>query len=341
MTSGLVRRTLLLGSLLLIALVGPGVANAQQMKVRFGYFPAMVDIPVFVAESQGFFTKNGLDVEMISFSTGPALIGAILSGSVNFIDGGGALLSFPQVTRGHNLRGVANFWAQNLYTLVVRNSVPTPNANRPYPAPALDLKGKRIGVVALGSTTSAMVESVLKDAGLKPGEDVILVPAGGIPTATAALIAGNIDGYLSFPPMNQMLDALHPGSYKVVFAAPQFPPLLRVNFFNHVGTTQEFIDKNPRAVQAMCKAIRDGLQWLQDPKNFDAAVVGLEKWLPGSPPGVVAAALKASMPLLKLDEATLGKITPEAVKHGNDQLVDLGYLKEGVSYDTYVYKACN
>jgi NitT/TauT family transport system substrate-binding protein len=341
MIRNLCRKSLLAVGVFLAIVGGSSDFATAQTKVKFGYFPALVDIPVFVAESQGFFTKNGLDVEMISFNTGPALIGALLSGSTNFIDGGGALLSFPQVTRGHNLRGVANFWAQNLYTVIVRSSVATPNAGKPYPAPVLDLKGKRLGVVALGSTTSAMAESIIRDAGLKPGDDVTLVPSGAVATAIASLVAGNIDGYISYPPINQLLDALYPGSYKVMLAAPQYPELLRVNFFNHVGTTQEFINANPVAVQAMCKSIREALEWLQHPNNFDAAVLGLEKWLPGNPPGVVAAALKASMPLLKADEKSLGRITPQAVKNGNDQLLELKYITTAVSFDTYVYKSCN
>ena len=331
----------LVGYLVLTAAWTQQSAAAEPIKVRFGYFPAMVDTPLFVALSQGFFEKNGLSVEMISFSTGPALVGALLSGSTNFIDGGGALLSFPQVIHGYKVRGVANFWAQNFYTVIVRSSLPTPNAEKPYPAPVRDLKGKKIGVVALGSTTSAMVETILRDAGLHPGQDVTLVPAGGIPTAMAALVSGQIDGYLSFPPMNQLLDARYPGSYKVMLAAPQLPPLLRINFFNHVATTQEFIDKNPKAVLAMCKSIHEGLEWLRSPTNFDAAVAGLQKWLPGNPPGVIASALKASMPLLLTDEKSLGRITAEEIKHGNDQLRSLGYMKQGVSYDTYVYKPCN
>jgi len=324
-----------------LACMSAVVSAADTAKVKFGYYPALVDIPVFIAESQGIFARNGLDVEMISFSTGPALIGSLLSGSTPFIDGGGALLSFPQVSRGHNIRGVANFWGENLYTLIVRKEVPTPNAGRPYPAPILDLKGKRLGVVALGSTTSAMAESLIQDAGLKVGEDVTLVPVGAPATAIAAMLAGNIDGYVSFPPVNQMIDASSPGSYKVLIGASQYPPLLRVNFFNHVATTQEYINSNAATVQAMCKSIREALEFLKVPSNKAAAVKGLEKWLPGNPSGVIAAALDASMPLLMANEKSLGKIDRDAVQHGNEQLLGLGYIKEAVSYDTYVYKPCN
>lgn len=330
-----------IGRALLIVWLSTTATAADLTKVKVGYYPALVDIPVFIAESQGMFTKNGLDVEMISFTTGPALIGSLLSGSTPFIDGGGALLSFPQVSRGHKVRGVANFWAQNLYTLIVRKEVPTPNAGQPYPAMVRDLKGKRIGVVALGSTTSAMAESLLRDGGLRVGQDVTLLPVGAPATAIAALVAGNIDGYISFPPVNQILDATHPGSYKVLVGAAQYPPLLKINFFNHIATTQEYIDANPNTVLAMCKSIREALFWLKDPANKAAAVKGLEKWLPGNPPGVIAAALDASMPLLMASDDKLGRIERDAVQHGNDQLLGLGYIKEAVSYDTYAYKPCN
>lgn len=326
---------------LLVCSLSTAAMGAEPTKVKLGYFPALVDIPVFIAESQGIFKENGLEVEMISFTTGPALIGALLSGSTHFIDGGGALLSFPQVSRGHKIRGVANFWAQNLYTLIVSKDVPTTNAAQPYPAALRDLKGKRIGVVALGSTTSAMAESLIRDGGLRVGENVTLVPVGAPATAIAAFAAGNIDGYISFPPVNQILDVKHPGSYRVLVGASQYPPLLKTNLFNHIATLQGVIDANPTAVLAMCKSIREALSWLKNPAHRSAAIKGLEKWLPGNPPDVIGAALDASMPLLMTDDNKLGRIQRDAVQHGNEQLLGLGYIKEAVSYDTYVYKPCN
>lgn len=327
---------------LFIALACALSASAQGLtKVKMGYFPALVDTPVFVAQAEGIFQKNGLEVEMISFTTGPALMSALLSGSTQFSDGGGGLLTFPQVARGHNIRGIANFWSESFYTLIARSNIPTPNKDKPYPAPMLDLRGKRVGVTALGALTAAMVETMARDAGLKVGEDITIVAAGAVNTAISALENGSIDAYLSYQPINQLLDARNKGQYTVVLSPQQLPNLLRVNLFNHMVTTQEYIASNPRAVQAMCRSIREALQWIRMPANFDSTVAILEKALPGNPPGVIAAALKEAMPSMTAQPETMGRITAAAVNNANEQLLALKYIPQGVSFATYTYPECN
>lgn len=318
------------------------VGAADATKVKVGYFPAMVDAPVFIAASQGIFARNGLDVEMVLFTSGPTLIGSLLSGSTPVVDVG-ALLTFQQVAKGHDIRGLSHYWSANLYSLIARSGLPTPNAGKPYPAPILDLRGKKLGVVALGSATAAFAETILKDAGLRPGQDVTLVPAGAIATAASALVTGGIDAYISYAPMNELLDARNPGSYKLLLAPEQFPTVLQINLFPHAATTQRYIDANPKVADAICRSIEQSLAFLAAPKNFDAAVAGLEKWLPGNPPGVVAAALKRSLPQILGDRKHLGKITPEQVKNASDQLLSIGYTTQAVAYQPYVYRsaACN
>lgn len=328
-----------------VAIIGVACAlsaSAQTLtKVKMGYFPALVDTPVFVAQAQGIFQKNGLEVEMISFTTGPALMSALLSGSTQFSDGGGGLVTFPQVARGHNIRGIANFWSESFYTLIARSNIPTPNKGKPYPAPMLDLKGKKVGVTALGALTAAMVETMARDAGLKVGEDITIVAAGAVNTAISALENGSIDAYLSYQPINQLLDARNKGFYTVILSPQQLPSLLRVNLFNHMVTTQEYIASNPRTVQAMCRSIREALQWIRVPGNFDATVAILEKALPGNPPGVISAALREALPSMTAQPETLGRITPAAVNNANEQLLGLKYITQGVSFATYTYPECN
>jgi NitT/TauT family transport system substrate-binding protein len=309
-------------------------------KVKLAYFPALVSTTIFVAKEEGIFHKNSLEVELVPFTNGPALLSALLSGSTEFIDGGAAVLSFPQVARGHKIRGLVSFWSQAQFTLIARSDIPTPNKGKPYPAPLLDLKGKRVGVTSLGSGTAAMVEFMARDAGLKPGEDITLVAAGGVNTATAGLLGGSIDAYLSYPPIDQMLDARAPGAYTVILPQKQLPPLIRITLNNHLATTQEYISSKPTTVHAMCRSIREALQWLRVPSNFDRAVAILEKSLPGSPPGVMAAALKDSLPQMAQNSESPGDITPTAVDNANKVLTGLKYIPQAVPYSTYVYPQC-
>ena len=67
-----------------------------------------------------------------------------------------------------------------------------------------DLKGKKIGVTAPGSSTNIMANFVLAKAGLKPS-DVSFVGVGAAQGAVAALRAGQIDAISNLDPVITML----------------------------------------------------------------------------------------------------------------------------------------
>ena len=60
-------------------------ARAADLKMhKAGAIPIDTDVVMFLAESQGFFAKNGLDVNIQPFNTGDALVAAVLGGDIEF-----------------------------------------------------------------------------------------------------------------------------------------------------------------------------------------------------------------------------------------------------------------
>ena len=69
------------------ALVAWGVPVQAQEKAGVGYYPgALISMPVLVASEQKFFEKNGLAVELVPVSSGPAMTSAVASGSLTFVN---------------------------------------------------------------------------------------------------------------------------------------------------------------------------------------------------------------------------------------------------------------
>ena len=63
-----------------------------------------------------------------------------------------------------------------------------------------DLKGKKAGISAFGSSSDLLVRLALKKYGLEPGKDVAILPMGGQPEGLAALQNGSIQiAGLTFP----------------------------------------------------------------------------------------------------------------------------------------------
>src|SRR5436305_1430028 len=66
--------------------------------------------------------------------------------------------------------------------------------SRPELTTPESLRGKRVGVVALGSGADTAMRYGLRHLGLDPDQDATFVRTGGAPETLAGLMAGAIDG---------------------------------------------------------------------------------------------------------------------------------------------------
>ena len=85
-------------------------------------------------------------------------------------------------------------------SLIVRNEVPTPNADKPYPQNLIDLKGLKIGISGRGASTDTATRFMLKQAGLDPDKDVTIMPVGDPGTMLASLKNRVIDAAMAVEP---------------------------------------------------------------------------------------------------------------------------------------------
>lgn len=87
------------GLIMLAGIFLPGESvHADGLKVKFGSIPALQSLPVYVAESRGLFSGEGLDVEVIVFNTAAEKDIALAAGS---LDGCFADLLTPIAMKGN------------------------------------------------------------------------------------------------------------------------------------------------------------------------------------------------------------------------------------------------
>ncbi|MCR1782460.1 ABC transporter substrate-binding protein [Nocardioides carbamazepini] len=110
-----------------------------------------------------------------------------------------------------------------------------------------DLKGKKIGVMALGSASDMMVRGSLNEAGLVPDKDVKILPIGvGAPMAEA-LNSGTVDAIAGWEGMWQSISALTDTPLAPVESAMSDLPGMMLQV-----TTQEVLEeKNDELVAYM------------------------------------------------------------------------------------------
>ncbi len=214
-------------------------------------------LPLTIAEQLGYFKAEGLDLSIVDFAGGSQALRALVGGSADVVSGAFEHTVNMQV-KGQRLRAVVLMGRAPQIVLGV-NPKTMPNFKT-----VADLKGKKIGVTAPGSSTNVMTNFVLAKAGLKPS-DVSIIGVGAGNGAVAAMRAGQIDAISNLDPVISLL--LRSNDLKIVsdtrvvaeadkvFGGPMPAACLYL--------PQAFIDKHPKTVQALVNAIVRADKWIQ------------------------------------------------------------------------------
>ena len=232
-------------------------------------------LPLTIAEQLGYFKAEGLDLKIVDFAGGSQALRALVGGSADVVSGAFEHTVNMQ-TKGQRLRAIVLMGRAPQIVLGV-NPKTMPN----YKSVA-DLKGKKIGVTAPGSSTNVMANFVLAKAGLKPS-DVSIIGVGAGSGAVAAMRSGQVDALSNLDPVISLLtrsndlkiisDTRIVAEADKVFGGPMPAACLYV--------PQSFVDKNPRTVQALASAIVRANQWIQKAGAADIIKTVPETYLLG------------------------------------------------------------
>jgi len=248
---------------ILIAFLAGNESYAQtKVKIAHAIMSPRV-APVWIAQDQRFFTKYGIDAEIIFVRTAPILVAAMVPGEIQIgYTGGTAVLG--AAAGGSDLKLLATFTNRVTYDLVARPQIKSPG----------DLRGKRFGVQSIGGTVWMGAILGLEHLGLEPVRDKIDILVVGDQTVLAqALAAGTIDA--------TVLD----GSFSLRLQEKGFSILAQFSKvaipFASVGplARKTYIDKNPIVIEGVLKAMLEGSAYALSPKNKPSTLASLKRYL--------------------------------------------------------------
>lgn len=226
------------------------------------YAGAINDIPDLVGIAQGFYQDNGLTVNMIPVTNGPAQAAAVQSGSID-IESNTPDNVMLTMTKGEQEITLVNYIKGVFYAIQVQTSWPTPHAKDGFPAVMQDLKSAKIGVTAPGSSENLVTAQLLRDAGLSPS-DVTFIGVGSVTTALAAWQHHQIDANVSVEPEITLLAPTAKTLFDIRSGkAPGFtdwPGQLR-------ATMKSNVDAHPAAYEAYIKGFVQAVNFMKDPAN--------------------------------------------------------------------------
>ena len=271
------RRELLLGGLAIATAPWTLAQGLEKTKVTIavGGKNLFYYLPLTIAEQLGYFKAEGLEVNIVDFAGGSRALQAVVGGSADVVSGAYEH-TINMHAKGQPMRA---FVLQGAAPQIVLGVNPKTMPNFKSVA---DLKGKKIGVTAPGSSTNVMVNFVLAKAGLKPS-DVSIIGVGAANGAVAAMRSGQIDAISNLDPVITLLQ--RSGDLKIisdtrlmaeaekVFGGPMPAGCLYA--------PQTFLDKHPNTAQALTNAMVRANKWIQQAGPGEIIRVVPESYLLG------------------------------------------------------------
>jgi NitT/TauT family transport system substrate-binding protein len=238
----------------------PSTFSGPPVALEVSYSNLIADnLPEWQAFESGIFKQNGLDVHLqnIASSTGiPALIG----GQVQVAHLGGSE-TLSAAAEGGDLVIIAVTGPVYPFVFMANSSIQNVN----------DLKGKKIGVSNIGSSSDIATRVMLTKVGLDPEKDVTIVPVGSLQNRMAAMLNGAIDGGVAQPP-DQI--ALEDKGFHVIYdlAAQKLPSV-----GDCIVVQRQWLNQNKPVAQRYIDSIVQAIAFSK--KNKTESLPVLSKYL--------------------------------------------------------------
>lgn len=213
-------------------------------------------LPLTVAERQGYFKDEGLEVEIPNFAGGSQALRALVGGSADMVSGAYEH-TINMVAKKQPIKAVV---LQAKYSSIVL--LMSKERAAKYRSPK-DLKGLKIGVSAPGSSTNMFVNNLLAKDGLKPS-DVVIVGVGVGSGAVAAMEKGEIDALSNLDPVITQLEAT--GKFVPVADSRTEKGMKEIYGGDYhasvIYLNEDYIKKYPNTVQAVVNAMVRANRWI-------------------------------------------------------------------------------
>jgi NitT/TauT family transport system substrate-binding protein len=167
------------------------VAPAAQPEMLNLSYSALVPsgAPFWIGQDLKLFEREGLKTQLLYINAATRVMAAILAGEVHLsLSGVGALVS--AYAQGSDPVAIAGAVNKINVSIFARPEIRAPE----------ELRGKRLGITRFGGLYDFAATYALKQWGLQPGKDVVLIQIGDTPSLMSALAGSSIQAATLQPP---------------------------------------------------------------------------------------------------------------------------------------------
>lgn len=249
----------------------------QRLTLAVGGKSSLYYLPLTIAEQLGYFKEVGLEVNIVDFAGGSKSLQALIGGSVDVVNG----------AYEHTIKLQAKKQIITAFVLTGQTPQIVLAASRktlPHYQKMSDLKGKKIGITAPGSSTHMFAVFLLKQTGLSP-DSVSFIHLNTPLHAIGAIQRGEIDALVYTEPVISLLekdnaiqiivDTRTPEGSRAVFGETMLAGALY--------TKPSFLNNHPETVKALTRAMLKALHWLKNASPEQVAAVVPRSYLLNNP----------------------------------------------------------
>ncbi|MBI2230344.1 MAG: ABC transporter substrate-binding protein [Deltaproteobacteria bacterium] len=212
----------------------------------------------WIAQETGIFRKYNLEFPLVYIGSSPLATAAMLGGDAQMmIDGG--LGTVRAVVQGNSelvfIAGIKNYLTQSILA-------------KPEIKRLEDLRGKKVGVTRIGSTTHYFAVQAFKRRNMEAGRDYVMIQTGGAPEMLAALLSGAIEAGTMTAPWDTR--AIAEGFHYVVFGPDLRLPQVAVSFI----TRRSLIARSSPLIAQFMRAMAEAAKILHTDKEVTFKVLG-------------------------------------------------------------------
>lgn len=281
-------------------------------------------LPLYVAQHEGYFKEQGLDVEVIQ-ATGGAHVTAVVSGDAWGVIGGVDSNALANKNSSDPIVSVVNVVNRaNVYLVAKKGTAPASNSKEDLKE---FLKGKKVIAGRHGGSPNLLTRYLLLDLGLDPEKDVQLQEPADASTVIAMIQQGAGDIGNGAEP--QISDGVSKGIWDEPFY--KFPDLGDFSY-SVLSVKKSTIDKDADTVQKFTNAIIKALKAVQSDKELAKKNLKLEFST------LTDEALQASLDRAYADNlwSVDGLISEKAVENDMNVLIKTGIFQGEYTYDGLV-----
>ena len=300
-----------------------GDSGGKAVKLTFTEPARLLSVaPLYVAIEQGFFEKEGIEVEIVSGGGGAQVIASVLSGEAQFAVSGPRSM-FTPLDKGEDLLAIQSLNSALTYQITLSKQYQKKknvSKDSSLEDRVASLNGATIGTNLVGDSGDVYTRHLMQMHGVDPNT-LKTVKLAGDGSKIGGMQEGIVDGGIASPPMGLQAESKDIGDI-VINTSEE--PMYGNMVWEAVFAKKEYLEENHETSLKVVRAIGQGMEFTRNnPREAAESIVSYFD-------GIDVDILEESLIGLKNTFKGYGEMNQEAWDNAQDPLVEFGKIS-GVS----------